>query len=767
MSNEEVKINIGSFRSRLPTPSNRIRTSGNRLPGAPVSKAVGSVGRLPHPTATRSLAPLKAPPALNSEQVIDLRSSQKSMKPVRPPKPNLNQGALRSSSRGVSNTSVSSSKMNRGSGSPGSSRRDSDSFDEDGTKTPKLSPFHKPGAKGHSSIRARIRVRGGRPVMQGFANIGAVFGTTKGDDLHPQIIRMARKSGQLNLSNRGMAEVPDKVYHINEMDAEEAKKMTMNMSMDGSDDDRWWEQTDLTRLYLSSNQLNSISPKISNLLSLQILDLSDNCLTALPSTFGDLTCLHRLNLSHNRLEDLPAGLFLLPDLRSLQLDHNNLTTLSEDLGNLSVLEYLDVSCNSLMELPLSIGYLQRLAKLNASENQIKELPAEIGDCFALSQLDLNHNQLLALPDSIGNLRKLEQLYLRHNSVQVLPPLHSCTSLKELHLGNNFIKEMDAEQLGHLKGVSVLDLRDNQINDIPDEITLLQGLERLDMTNNNLSTLPYHIGLLPHLKSMPLEGNPMRLIRRDIIQRGTVQLLKYLRSRVSAPINTFPGFENTPADTNLLMENRSIPDKYQMRNTQTMAYNEKAAEIPDQLFENASDAEVRTVDLSKNQLTKVPDKLEMLARHVSEIMLGLNRLTFLPTWIGSFHRLQFLDLQGNQLSDLPTDLAELLYLREINISANRFEQIPACIYEMAQLEILFAADNRIDLLYVEGLLKLKRLATLDLHNNNIDFVPPPMGNMTQLRSLQLHGNPFRVPRRAILDKGTREILDYLRTRIVDE
>lgn len=67
--------------------------------------------------------------------------------------------------------------------------------------------------------------------------------------------------------------VPDKVYHIHEIDTEEAKKMTMTMSMDGSDDDRWWEQTDLTRLYLSSNQLITISPKINNLLSLQILDV--------------------------------------------------------------------------------------------------------------------------------------------------------------------------------------------------------------------------------------------------------------------------------------------------------------------------------------------------------------------------------------------------------------------------------------------------------------------------------------------------------------
>ncbi|KAK7083015.1 Leucine-rich repeat-containing protein 40 [Halocaridina rubra] len=112
-------------------------------------------------------------------------------------------------------------------------------------------------------------------------------------------------------------------------------------------------------------------------------------------------------------------------------------------------------------------------------------------------------------------------------------------------------------------------------------------------------------------------------------------------------------------------------------------------------------------------------------------------------------------------------ATLLYLREINISANRFEQLPACVYEMKQLEILMASDNKINSLYVEGLSKLERIAILDLHNNNIDFVPPLLGNMTQLRNLQLNGNPFRVPRRAILDKGTYEILDYLRSRIINE
>ncbi|XP_050716360.1 leucine-rich repeat-containing protein 40-like isoform X2 [Eriocheir sinensis] len=736
-----------------------------RLPLLSAPKTLCLEKPLPHPVAVHPLAPLTTPLPQTAAQMAD--SQDKLSKPQGIPRGHLGVGLHRGRARGISriSTTSASSSLKRGSGSSLSSRGKSPSVDEESKNGPK--PSSRPRPSRYSSVRARIQVHRGRPAMRGFANVGAVFGDAKKEELHPQIIRMARKSGQLNLSNKGLVEVPEKVYHINEIDTEEAKKMTMNMRMDNSDDDRWWEQVDLTRLYLNSNQLASLSPMINNLQSLQVLDLSDNLLSTLPSTLGELTCLQRLNLSHNKLQELPAGAYILPDLRSLQLDHNNFSSLPDDLGNLPVLEYLDVSHNALTSLPFSIGYLQRLSKFNASENEITELPPEIGDCFALSQLDLTHNKIESLPDTIGNLRKLEQLYLRHNRIKSVPPLHSCLALKELYLGNNFIKEINAEQLTHLTGISILDLRDNQMDDLPDQITLLQGLERLDITNNNLSTLPFHLGLLPHLKSMPLEGNPMRLIRRDIVQRGTVQLLKYLRSRVSAPIHTFPGFENTPADTNMILDNRSVPDKYQMKSTQTVSYNEKATVIPEQLFENAAEAAVRTVDLSKNLLTEIPDKLEMLSRHASEVMLGQNRLTSLPSWIGKFHRLQFLDLQGNQLTDLPTDLASLLYLREINITANKFEMVPACVYEMEQLEILCAANNQISFIYVEGLSKLKRLATLDLHNNNIDFVPPSLGNITQLRTLVLHGNPFRVPRRTILDKGTRETLEYLRSRIVDE
>ena len=51
-----------------------------------------------------------------------------------------------------------------------------------------------------------MNVKNNKPMMKGFANVGAVFGEKPqdGNVIHPQLIKMARKSGSLNLSNRSM-----------------------------------------------------------------------------------------------------------------------------------------------------------------------------------------------------------------------------------------------------------------------------------------------------------------------------------------------------------------------------------------------------------------------------------------------------------------------------------------------------------------------------------------------------------------------------------
>lgn len=83
------------------------------------------------------------------------------------------------------------------------------------------------------------------------------------------ILKQARKSGQLNLSNRELKTVPEKVWKINVEIPEEER----NASLDS--DEKWWDQIQLNKLILASNQLSTITAGIQLLEALVVLDVSE------------------------------------------------------------------------------------------------------------------------------------------------------------------------------------------------------------------------------------------------------------------------------------------------------------------------------------------------------------------------------------------------------------------------------------------------------------------------------------------------------------
>ncbi|XP_051869039.1 leucine-rich repeat-containing protein 40 isoform X2 [Pristis pectinata] len=340
------------------------------------------------------------------------------------------------------------------------------------------------------------------------------------------LIKAARKSGQLNLSNRDLSEVPQSVWRINVDPPEDCH---LNVSFNASE--RWWDQTDLTKLILASNKLECLSEEIQLLPALTVLDVHDNQLTSLPCAIGQLLNLQKLNVSHNKLKELPDELCNLRTLKNLQLQHNELERIPDGIGHLVHLEDLDMSSNRLSTIPSTLGELADLQRFNLAGNKLKSIPSDISKMRSLKFLDATRNELECVPPELAGMVSLEQLYLRHNRLRHLPEFPSCKYLKELHVGNNQIEYLGPDHLKPLSAISVLELRDNKLKSLPDEILLLQGLERLDLTNNDISSLPYKLGNLPKLKSLLLEGNPLRSIRRDIINRGTQELLKYLRSRI--------------------------------------------------------------------------------------------------------------------------------------------------------------------------------------------------------------------------------------------
>ncbi|XP_030289354.1 leucine-rich repeat-containing protein 40 [Sparus aurata] len=583
----------------------------------------------------------------------------------------------------------------------------------------------------------------------------AGFRTEKTEPTVPfGLLKAARKSGQLNLTGRGLTEVPQNVYRLNIDTPEEAQQ---NVSFGESD--RWWEQSDLTKLLLSSNQITQLTDDIKLLPGLTTLDLHDNQLSSLPGALGELQELYQLRLSHNQLRSLPVEVCTLKNLCSLTLQQNLLESLPEELGQLENLTELDLSYNNLKVLPSSLGKLNCLQKLNLSHNKLRCLPDSLAHLTNVKLLDCSNNHLTDIPASLSEMRAMEQLYLRHNKLRLLPKLPA-PMLKELYVGNNQIEQLEAEQMACLTSIALLELRDNKIKIIPEEIASLSTLTRLDLTNNDITILPASLSLLPNLNMLLLEGNPLRGIRRDVLTKGTNELLKYLKGRIKEEPEGA-----VEVHTAMTLPSQTTVNVHDIRALKLLVYSEKqASNIPDELFDAAADQGVATANFSKNQLTSVPSRLVEFQASLSEINLGFNRLTCFSPDICKLLQLIHINLGNNQLSDLPPELRSLTKLRSIILNNNRFKSFPDVLYQMISLETVLLSNNQLNEVDPCRLIKLVHLSTLDLSNNDLLKIPPELGLCTSLRCLSLEGNPFRTPRAAIMTKGTDAVLEYLRSRI---
>ncbi|XP_023574099.1 leucine-rich repeat-containing protein 40 isoform X2 [Octodon degus] len=545
------------------------------------------------------------------------------------------------------------------------------------------------------------------------------------------LLKAARKSGQLNLSGRNLSEVPQCVWRINVDVPEEA-----NQNLSFSAAERWWEQTDLTKLIISNNKLQALSDDLRLLPALTVLDIHDNQLTSLPSAIRELENLQKFNVSHNKLKMLPEEITNLKNLKGLYLQHNELMCLPEGFEQLSSLEDLDLSNNRLAAVPGSFSSLPNLKRLSLSSNQLKSLPAEMSRMKKLKHLDCNSNLLETIPPELAGMESLELLYLRRNKLRFLPEFPSCRLLKELHVGENQIEMLGAEHLKHLNSILVLDLRDNKLKSVPDEITLLQSLERLDLSNNDISSLPCSLGNL-HLKFLALEGNPLRTIRREIINKGTQEVLKYLRSKIK---EDGPGRSDcVPETTAMTLPSESRVNSHAIATLKLLDYSDKQTPlIPDEVFDAVKTNIVTSVNFSKNQLQEVPKRIVELKDMVSDVNLSFNKLSCVSLELCMLQKLTFLDL--------------------------RFKVLPEVLYDIPTLETVLISNNQVGSVNPQKMKMMDRLTTLDLQNNDLLQVPPELGNCVSLRTLLLDGNPFRIPRAAILMRGTAAVLEYLRDRI---
>ena len=78
---------------------------------------------------------------------------------------------------------------------------------------------------------------------------------------------------------------------------------------------------------------------------------------------------------------------------------------------------------------------------------------------------------------------------------------------------------------------ILDLNTNEMKTFPGPSCREMQLQTLDLSNNNLSGLPGEVGLITTLRRLPLDGNPLRTIRRDLTMGPIGRLLESLRKKL--------------------------------------------------------------------------------------------------------------------------------------------------------------------------------------------------------------------------------------------
>ncbi|KAL4150793.1 hypothetical protein PRNP1_010190 [Phytophthora ramorum] len=276
----------------------------------------------------------------------------------------------------------------------------------------------------------------------------------------------------------------------------------------------------LTELNLKCNDISEVPKEIDALVALQVLILSKNKLAALPDALTKLSKLRVLEVASNQLTALPETLGNMESLEVIFANRNHLTKLPESIGRCRNLRVLNVYNNALTELEKSVSILAELVELNVSNNQITKLPNELVRWKNLRRLLLQVNRLQSLP-ALDALCNLEVLQLQQNELEVLPTMKNLVHLVKLDANSNTIAAIPLE-VAYMTSLVHLNLRRNQLTEVPPQLTRCLALEILDLGANPISSpIPSGFAELSKLRTLLLDGCKVSVLPIELIGLGNV------------------------------------------------------------------------------------------------------------------------------------------------------------------------------------------------------------------------------------------------------
>eukprot|EP01119_Soliformovum_irregulare_P014467 TRINITY_DN3957_c0_g1_i1.p1 TRINITY_DN3957_c0_g1~~TRINITY_DN3957_c0_g1_i1.p1 ORF type:complete len:700 (-),score=244.22 TRINITY_DN3957_c0_g1_i1:57-2156(-) len=185
-----------------------------------------------------------------------------------------------------------------------------------------------------------------------------------------------------------------------------------------------------------------------------------------------------------------------------------------------------------------------------------------------------------------------------------------------------------------------------------------------------------------------------------------------------------------------------------------------------LIASAKASQSTFVSLTNMRALSVPKGITIL-EWLQELNMMSNRISVLPKFLGKLRNLQKLILTDNQITTIEVDFAELKQLRVLKLGENQLKKLPPTLTACSSLQVLEVEKNRHLGEIPFELSNCRKLNYLGLEHTNVKVLPPELGTLTQLESLKLKNTPMKMIPSDVFQKGTEEVLKFLRGYIPGE
>eukprot|EP00007_Cunea_sp_BSH-02190019_P005553 CAMPEP_0174232408 /NCGR_PEP_ID=MMETSP0417-20130205/2700_1 /TAXON_ID=242541 /ORGANISM="Mayorella sp, Strain BSH-02190019" /LENGTH=2427 /DNA_ID=CAMNT_0015310457 /DNA_START=88 /DNA_END=7371 /DNA_ORIENTATION=+ len=270
--------------------------------------------------------------------------------------------------------------------------------------------------------------------------------------------------------------------------------------------------------------------------------------------------------------------------------------------------------------------------IKMAKNYLSVLPLQVMQSHRLRRLDLADNRFTSFSPQLLHLLgrrcpRLSLLSLRGNRIEELPDgLHYLTSLRALDVSRNQISRV-SPSLGRMKRLRELNISHNQLSDLPEQIENIKTLRMLDLSHNPVNALPTGLLQLRRLTSLNLSS------------LGLSELPEEFRQLVS--------LSTLILDHNLIKE---IPMSLCILGT------------------------LKKLSLQHNNITALPLEIANLV-NLHELNVSNNQLASLSSGLGNLVNLRSLSLQKNNLKHLPSNFGFLQKLTRIKLDDNPWKTPP--------------------------------------------------------------------------------------------